>query len=106
VIFPRSGKVLQFRRAGEPAVAGVQPEKGWAVVANAEKKTGLGIVAGNTDKSMILSLDIGKPMLEMLVMSMVRLRPKKSCELEDYVVLSNENYEPVDKLSEMLRKAA
>jgi hypothetical protein len=45
-------------------------------------------------------------MLEMLVMSMVRLRPKKSCELEDYVVLSNENYEPVDKLSEMLRKAA
>jgi hypothetical protein len=106
VIFPRGGKVLQFRRAGEPAVSGVQPEKGWALVANAEKKTGLGIIAGNTDKSMILSLDIGRPMLEMLVMSRVQLQPKQSCELEDYVVLGNEDHEPVDKLSEMLRKVA
>jgi ribosomal protein S18 acetylase RimI-like enzyme len=106
VIFPRGGKVLQFKRAGEPAVSGVQPEKGWALVANAEQKMGLGIIAGNPDKSMVLSLDVGKTMLEMLVMSRVQLQPKQSCELEDYVVLSNEDHETIDKLSEMLRKAA
>jgi len=105
VIFPRGGEFLQFRRAGEPAVAGVQPEKGWALVANTEQKTGLGIIAGNTDRSMVISLDIGKTMLEMLVMSRVHLQPKQTCELEDYVVLSNEDYEPIDRLSRMLRKA-
>jgi hypothetical protein len=104
VIFPRGGKILQFRRAGEPAVAGVQTEKGWALVANAEQKTGLGIIAGNTDKSMVLSLDIGKTMLELLVMSRVQLQPKQTCELEDYVVLSNEDHEHIDRLSRVLRK--
>jgi ribosomal protein S18 acetylase RimI-like enzyme len=106
VIFPRGGKTLQFKRAGEPAVAGVQTEKGWALVANAEQKTGLGIIAGNTDKSMVLSFDIGKTMLELLVMSRVQLQPKQTCELEDYVVLSNEDHEYIDKLSRMLRKTA
>ena len=106
VIFPRGGKILQFRRAGEPAVAGVQTEKGWALVANAEQKTGLGIIAGDTDKSMVLSLDIGKTMLELLVMSRVQLQPNQTCELEDYIVLSNEDHEPIDKLSRALRKTA
>jgi ribosomal protein S18 acetylase RimI-like enzyme len=106
VVFPRGGKIFQFRRAGEPAVAGVQTEKGWALVANAEQKTGLGLIAGNTDNSMVLSLDIGKTMLELLVISRVQLQPKQTCELEDYIILSNEDHEPVDKLSGMLRKAA
>jgi ribosomal protein S18 acetylase RimI-like enzyme len=106
IIFPRSGKIHQFRRAGEPAVAGVQTEKGWALIANAGQKTGLGIIAGNTSKSMVASLDIGKTMLELLVMSKVQLQPKQTCELEDYIVLSNEDYESVDKLSSVLRKAA
>jgi len=106
VIFPRSGKIHQFRRAGEPALAGVEMEKGWALIANAEQKTGLCVIAGNTDRSEVVSLDIGKTMLELLVMSKVQLRPKQTCELEDYIVLSNENYESVDKLSSVLRKAA
>jgi GNAT superfamily N-acetyltransferase len=106
VIFPRGGEVLQFRRAAGPAVAGVQPDKGWVLVANVEQKIGLGIIAGNTDKSMILSLDIGKTLMEIMVMSVVHLQPKQSCEFEDYMVLSGEDYEPMDKLSRMLRKLA
>ena len=55
---------------------------------------------------MMLSLDIGKTMLELLVMSRVQLQPKQTCELEDYIVLSNGDHEPIDKLSKMLRKTA
>jgi ribosomal protein S18 acetylase RimI-like enzyme len=105
VIFPRGGEILQFRRAGEPAVAGVPPEKGWALVANAEQKTGLGVIAGNTDKSLVLSFDIGKTMLELMIVSRAQLQPKQTCELEDYIVLSNDDYENIDKLSRALRKA-
>jgi GNAT superfamily N-acetyltransferase len=106
VIFPRSGSIYRFRRAGEPALAGVQTEKGWALIANAEQRTGLGIIAGNTDRSMVVSVDIGKTMLELLVMSKVQLQPEQTCELEDYIVLGDENYESVDKLSSVLRKVA
>jgi hypothetical protein len=104
VIFPRGGRILQFKRAGEPAVAGVPPEKGWALVANAEQKTGLGLIAGNTDKSMVLSFDIGKTMLELMIASRTQLQPKQACELEDFIVLGNEDHEPIDKLSTILRK--
>jgi hypothetical protein len=53
---------------------------------------------------MIVSIDIGKALLELLVMSNVQLQPKRSCELEDYVVLTNEDHETMDKLSEALRE--
>jgi hypothetical protein len=106
VIFPRGGKILQFKRSGEPALAGVPPEKGWALVVNAEKRAGLGVIAGNPDKSVVLSFDIGKTMLEIMISSRVHLQPKQTCELEDYVVLGNEDYEAIDKLSEALRRIA
>ncbi len=104
VIFPRGGRIFQFKRIGEPAVAGVPPEKGWALVANAEQKTGLGVIAGNPDKSVVLSFDVGKTMLEIMISSRAQLQPKQKCELEDYVVLGNDNYEAIDKLSRFLRR--
>jgi hypothetical protein len=105
VIFPRGGKILQFKRTGEPAVAGVPPEKGWALVANAEQKTGLGVIAGNSDRSVVLSFDVGKTMLEIMIASRAHLQPKQTCEFEDYVVLGDDDYETIDKLSRVLRKA-
>lgn len=104
VIFPRGGRIFQFKRTGEPAVAGVPPEKGWALVANAEQKTGLGVIAGNSDKSIVLSFDVGKTMLELMISSRAQLQPKQTCELEDYIVLGDADYEAIDKLSSLLRR--
>jgi GNAT superfamily N-acetyltransferase len=106
VIFPRDGKILRFKRAEGVVVSGVQPEKGWTLIANAEQKTGLGVIAGDPDKSMLLSIDIGKSLMELLIQSRIQLQPAESCKLEDYLVLTNEHYEPMDQLSNMLRKAA
>jgi hypothetical protein len=104
VIFPRGGRIFQFKRTGEPAVAGVPPERGWALIANAEKKTGLGVIAGNPDKSVVLSFDIGKTMLEIMISSRAQLQPKQTCELEDYIILGDADYEAIDKLSSLLRR--
>ena len=106
VIFQRDGRILRFKRAGGAVVSGVQPEKGWAFIANAEQKIGLGVIAGNPDKSMLLSIDLGKGLMELLIQSKIQLQPIESCELEDFVVLTNEDHEPMDKLSNMLRKLA
>ena len=103
-IFPRNDKIFRFKRAEGLAISGVQPERGWVFVANVQRKKGLGIIAGNNDKSTILSLDVGKVILELLVMSRVQLQPAESCELEDYVVLSSEDHEAMDRLSKILRK--
>ena len=104
VIFPRNGRMLRFKRAEGVVISGVQPEKGWTFVANTELKTGLAIVAGNPDKSMLLLIDVGKSMLELLIQSRVQLQPTETCTLEDYMVLTDEDYEPMDKLSNLLRK--
>ncbi|MCK4481922.1 hypothetical protein KAU55_01755, partial [Candidatus Bathyarchaeota archaeon] len=103
VIFPRDDRVFRFKRAKGFAVSGVQPERGWVLVTNTEKKLGLSIIAGNTDKSTILSLDLGKTMLELFVISRIQLQPGESCELEDYAVLSNGEHESMDKLAKALR---
>lgn len=103
IVFPRDDRIFQFKRSEGFAISGVQPESGWAFVTNVEKKIGLGIIAGNTDKSTILSLDLGKTMLELLVMSEIQLRPRESCELEDYVVLTSEDHESIGKLAQILR---
>jgi ribosomal protein S18 acetylase RimI-like enzyme len=103
VIFPRDDKIFRFKRAEGFAVSGVQPERGWMLVTNGEKKLGLGIVAGNTAKSTIISLDLGKTMLELFVTSRIRLQPRESCELEDYVVLSSGERESMDKLAKVIR---
>jgi len=103
VIFPRDDKIFLFKRAERFAVSGVQPERGWALVANREKKLGLGIIAGNTAKSAILSLDLGKTMLELFVMSRIQLQSGESCELEDYVVLSRGEHESMDSLAKLIR---
>lgn len=103
VIFPRDGRILRFKRAGGVVVSGVQPEKGWAFVANAEQKAGFGIIAGDPDKSMLLAIDAGKSLMELLIQSKIQLQPMESCSLEDYIVLTNEDHEPMDKLSNMLR---
>lgn len=106
VIFPRDGRILRFKRAEGVVVSGVQPERGWAFIANTEQKTGLGVIAGNPDRSMLLSIDVGKSLMELLIQSKIQLQPTESCKLEDYIVLTNEDHEPMDKISNMLRKAA
>jgi len=103
VIFPRGDKIFHFKRAEGFAVSDVEPEQGWAVVLNRNKKQSLGVIAGNTDRSTILSLDIGKTLLELFVISRVLLLPKETSELEDYILLSNEEYESIDKTANMLR---
>jgi RimJ/RimL family protein N-acetyltransferase len=106
VIFPRDGRILRFKRAEGVVVSGVQPERGWAFVANIEQRTGLGVIVGNPDKSMLLSLDIGKSVMELLIQSKVQLQPTENCKLEDYIVLTNEDHEPMDKMSNILREAS
>jgi hypothetical protein len=106
LIFPRNGTTLRFRRAPGVAMSGIQPEKGWAFIANTEQKAGMGLVAGNPDKSMLISIDIGKSLMELLIYSMIQLQPSESCNLEDYIVLTDENAGPMDKLSNLLRKSA
>lgn len=103
-IFPRDEKIFRFKRAEGMAISGVQPERGWVLVANVQQKKGLGIIAGNNDRSTIISLDVGKVMLELLVISKVQLQPAERCELEDYAVLSSEDHEAMDRLSKILRK--
>ena len=103
VIFPRGDKIFHFKRAEGFAVSGVEPEKGWAVVVNRNKKQSLGVIVGNTDRSMILSLDIGKTMLELFVISRVLLLPKETCEFEDFVLLGDEAYESIEKTATVLR---
>jgi ribosomal protein S18 acetylase RimI-like enzyme len=105
-IFPVNDKILRFKRSEGVAISGVQREKGWVFVANAEQKKGLGIIVGNTDKSTIVSLDVGKAILELVVMSRVQLQPEESCELEDYVILSGDDHKDTDGLSKILRKTA
>jgi len=104
VIFPEDDKIFHFKRAEGWAISGVQPERGWVLVKNAEKKLGLSIIAGNTAKSTVVSLDLGRTMLELFIMSRIQLQPGESCELEDYVVLSSGEHESMDKLAEALRR--
>jgi hypothetical protein len=105
VVFPRGDKIFQFKRAEKSlVVSGVAPEKGWIYVVNEEKKQGLGIVAGDTDKSMIFSLDIGKTMLELFVFSKTQLLPKETCEFQDFMLLGDEKYKFMDKMAETLRE--
>ena len=103
VIFPRGDKIFHFKRAEGFAVSSVEPDKGWAVVVNRNKKQSLGVIAGNTDRSTILSLDIGKTMLELFVISRVLLLPKETCEFKDFVLLGDEKYESIDKMATVLR---
>jgi GNAT superfamily N-acetyltransferase len=104
VIFPRDGRILRFKRAEGAVVSGVQPERGWAFIANEKEKTGLGVIVGNPDRSMLLSLDLGKNLMELLVRSSFQLEPKESRRLEDYLVLAGEDYEFMDKMSAILRE--
>jgi ribosomal protein S18 acetylase RimI-like enzyme len=105
-IFPRSDRIFRFKRSEGVAISGVQPERGWVFVANAQRKRGLGVIVGNKSKSTIITLDIGKSILEMIVISRVQLQPKENCELEDYVILSSEDPQSMDRLSKILRKTA
>ena len=105
VVFPRGDEVFQFKRAEKSVVvSGVAPEKGWICVVNEEKKQGLGIVAGDTGKSMILSLDIGKTMLELFVCSKTQLLPKDICEFKDFMLLGDDKYKFMDKMAKTLRE--
>ncbi|MFQ6065067.1 MAG: GNAT family N-acetyltransferase [Candidatus Bathyarchaeia archaeon] len=103
VIFPRGDRIFHFKRAEGFAVSSVEPDEGWAVVVNREKKQSLGVIAGNTDKSMIFSLDIGKTMLELFVISRVLLLPKENSEFEDFIILGDEKYETVERMATVLR---
>jgi GNAT superfamily N-acetyltransferase len=103
VIFPRGDKIFHFKRAEGFAVSSVEPKKGWAVVVNGNKKQTLSVIAGNPDKSTILSLDIGKTMLELFVISRVLLLPKETCEFEDFVLLGDDRYESIGKMAKVLR---
>jgi ribosomal protein S18 acetylase RimI-like enzyme len=106
LIFPRDGRIFRFKRAAGVVISGVQPEKGWAFVANAEKKTGLGVITGNPRNSLLLSIDIGKSLMELLIESRIQLQPTERVRLEDYVVLCNDDYESMERLSNALRKEA
>jgi len=64
------------------------------------------MIAGNPNESTILSLDIGKTMLELFIMSRIQLQPNATCGLEDYVLLSSETAESIDKLAAILHKQA
>jgi hypothetical protein len=103
VVFPRGDKIFHFKRAEGFAVSNVEQEKGWAVVVNRNKKQSLGVIAGNTDRSMILSLDIGTTMLELFVISRALLLPKETCEFVDFALLSDGEYESLDKMATLLR---
>jgi len=103
VIFPRGDKIFHFKRAEGFAVSTVEPKKGWAVIVNRNKKQSLGVIAGNPDKSTILSLDIGKTMLELFVISTVLLLPQETCEFEDFVLLGDDRYESIEKMATLLR---
>ncbi len=103
VIFPRGEKIFRFKRAKGFAVSRVEPEEGWAVIVNRNKKQSLGVIVGNTAKSMILSLDIGTTMLELFVISRVLLLPNETCEFQDFVLLGDKEYESLNKVASVLR---
>ena len=103
VIFPRGDKIFHFKRAEGFAVSRVDPEKSWVVVVNKNKKQSLAVIAGNTNRSIILSLDIGKTMLELFIISRVLLLPRETCEFEDFLLLGDEKYESVEKMATVLR---
>jgi len=104
LIFPRDGRIFRFKRAADLWVSGVEPEKGWAFVANEERKTGLGVIAGDPRNSLILSIAIRKSLMELFIESRIQLQPTEKVKLEDYVVLCNGDYESMDRLSNALRK--
>jgi ribosomal protein S18 acetylase RimI-like enzyme len=104
VIFSRDDRIFRFKRAAGFVISGVQPEKGWVLVANAERKAGLGVITGDPLKSLLLSIDIGTSLMELMIQSKIQLQPTESCQLEDYIVLCNEDYESMDRLSNILRK--
>jgi hypothetical protein len=108
LIFPRDDRIFRFKRADSHVVShvvsGVQPEKGWALVGNAENETGLGVIAGNPRDSQLISLELGKSLAELFVESRIQLQPTERATVEDYVVLCNGAYESMDRLSNALRK--
>ena len=102
-VFPRRDRIYEFKRHDGFAVSGVQREKGWMLVRNRRRKLGLAVIAGNREKSTLLSLDLGNTMLELFVISKVQLQPGKSLELEDYVALTNADHRPMDRVATALR---
>ncbi len=53
---------------------------------------------------MILSLDLGKTMLELFILSKTELLPNETCEFEDFIVLGDEKYLIMDKMAQTLRE--
>jgi len=104
LIFPRDGRIFRFKRADSFVISGVQPEKGWALVASAENGTGLGVITGNPRDSGLISIDMGKSLMELVIESRIQLQPTERAKLEDYVVLCNGDYESMDRLSNALRR--
>ena len=76
------------------------------MIRNEDKNFGLGMITSNRDKSTILSLDLGNTLLELFIISKVRLQPGKSIRLEDYLVLGNTDVEAMKKLATTLRSVA
>ena len=103
IIFPKGGKIFHFKRAEGFAVSSVEQERGWALVVNNNKKQSLGVIAGDTGRSTILSLDIGNTMLELFVISKALLLPKENLEFEDFVLLGDEKYESMDEMATILQ---
>ena len=104
MIFPRGDKIFHFKRAEGFAVSRVNPEKGWIVVVNKNKKQSLVVIVGNTDRSVILSLDLGKTMLELFLISRVLLLPRETCEFEDFLLLGDEKYESITRSLDVLKE--
>jgi ribosomal protein S18 acetylase RimI-like enzyme len=104
LVFPRDGRIFRFKTAADLWVSGVQPEKGWAFVANEKKKTGLGVIAGDPRNSLILSIAIRKSLMELFIESRIRLQPKEKVKVDDYIVLCDCDYRSVDRLSDALRR--
>ncbi len=103
VIFPRRNQIMRYRRAKGFPVAEVNPEKGWLIVRNEKKNTGLSMITGDTLHSNIFSLDIGKTLLELFIRTKIRLQPGESTRIEDYIVLDRGNIETTEKLANTLR---
>jgi len=103
VIFPRAKRTFHFKRAEGIAISPVDPGQGWLIVKNRSKQQSLGLIVGNTDKSTILSLDLGQTLLELLVISKVLLLPNATLEFEDYIVYSSEEVKLLEKLAKILQ---
>jgi hypothetical protein len=103
VIFPRRNQIMRYRRAEGFPVAEVDPEKGWLIVRNEKKNTGLSMITGDILHSNILSLDLGKTLLELFIRTKILLRPGESTRIEDYIVLDKGDIENTEKLANTLR---